>query len=428
MKTNNGKQKPQHSKVEEADDADETIKQHVESNNTVIDYVVKIWNRAKGILTNTTGYMYLSAGILITAYIFYQLGYCFIYGIYFGSVNTSIHMMDLFINQIPFEFKFVSIVGFVVFLATCFYYYPIHMFVLSKTPKTKLLWAFFSAITIATICFSYHLLLGMNPNDTAMDEVGGMLIISSATIAMMATFMKLVFVGKHIDTLVFLCYSVVFIGLMTFIGDLLKFDSAVHTVSYLSFMSLLSIAFAGVADYIIFLDTSNKKTMVFKTVLAWTPAIAFCVLLFWYATAVIRYVLISVVAIGLLIYKYKKNNKKSPAHNESAEKSVNRAEDSGWKNFQKYITTFILLFCSLIPIIIYLFIGNTLYMMGSAFGEKESLNSYSRIEYYKSFNDEQPKSIDGIIVAQNSAQYFISNRNRELVLIASPYVKISPID
>lgn len=428
MKIKDAKDRRKRNKRNQITNEDETIKSQIESKSTFICYVNKFWNNAKGLLSNNTSYMYLSAGVLITAYIFYQLGYSFIYGIYFGTENKSIHMMDLFINQIPFDFKFVSIVGIVVFLTTCFYYYPIHMFVLSKKLKTKLIWALLSLITIITICFSYDLLLGMSTDNSAMNEIAGMLILSTATIVMMATLMKFVFVGKHLDTLVFLCYSLIFIGIMSFLGELFKFDPTIQVVSYTSLISLLLIIFAGLADYIIFLNSTEKKNRIFKIILAWIPVITASGLFCWYTTTSYRYIFISGSALFILFFKLIKVKMKPSIYNTTIEKSTNESDDSGWKNLQKYITTFVLLFCSLIPIILYLFIGNTLYIMGCAFGEKESLNSYCRIEYGKTFSDNQYKNIDGVIVAQNNNQYYISTKKRELILIASPYVKISPIN
>lgn len=61
----------------------------------------------------------LSLFSAIVIYFFYNLGYAFLYGFYFGGKDDQISIFEIMINPVPFNFKSIVGVGFVLLVFVC---------------------------------------------------------------------------------------------------------------------------------------------------------------------------------------------------------------------------------------------------------------------------------------------------------------------
>lgn len=89
-------------------------KKIIDSNGKIIpikmslkDYYFKIVSFS----SNFIGKAIITGISLFIAYLFYQLGYALLYGYYFGGNEYEIAPLTIMINQIPFDFKYVTVLG-----------------------------------------------------------------------------------------------------------------------------------------------------------------------------------------------------------------------------------------------------------------------------------------------------------------------------
>lgn len=81
------------------------------SKATVKDLYLKIVEYTN----NFVGKAIITGIALFIAYVFYQLGYSFLYGYYFGGNRNEVILLDLMIHQIPFDIKYVTVLGILIF-------------------------------------------------------------------------------------------------------------------------------------------------------------------------------------------------------------------------------------------------------------------------------------------------------------------------
>ncbi|MBU3131180.1 hypothetical protein KPL40_01845 [Clostridium gasigenes] len=77
----------------------------------------------------------------IVLYFFYNLGYAFLYGYYFGGdLDDKVPLIDMFVNPIPFNFKSIVFIGILLLMYIIMTFLPLGKIVLSNKIKDKILW------------------------------------------------------------------------------------------------------------------------------------------------------------------------------------------------------------------------------------------------------------------------------------------------
>jgi len=90
--------------------------------------------------------------LLFIAYLFYQLGYAFLYGFYFGGIDNKIGPANIMVNQIPFAIEYIAILGIFIFSIILLIIYLTYELVLTFGNLKK------SVFVIFFTLFIYYLL------------------------------------------------------------------------------------------------------------------------------------------------------------------------------------------------------------------------------------------------------------------------------
>jgi hypothetical protein len=376
---------------------------------------------------------YIYAIFIIIAYLFYQLGYSFIYSYYFGGKNFSIRTMDVAINQIPFNMALVSVIGIIVFMLLILYYIPLHMCLTEEKFLKKFIWIIPNIVTIYII-FSIVLLLNGAQENKQITDILVLLgvVTSSILVALLIfkTFMSMAVVSV-IDGIVNLLSLIIEMGILVWFGYniTLKMDKLIMVNDKIIYIFIIPIVFIFVIvqDCIMTLRRHQKK--LFRNIASYVVYLPIFGMFFINKIELKNFFIIFIgplVLLGLswlvnrVWYKYKSSMAKKKQQRGISEKKDRKQGDAICKGLQFIISSFMLLFM----IMLYLFLYSLIGMIGNSFGKQIVLNSPSNITYYTINGN---NSIKGIVVEQTGNTYFISTYpERELVIINSPYIIVEP--
>jgi len=70
-----------------------------------------LYSKVVDFSSNFVGKAIFTGITLFIACIFYQLGYSFLYGYYFGGNESEIVPINIMINQIPLDIKYIAVLG-----------------------------------------------------------------------------------------------------------------------------------------------------------------------------------------------------------------------------------------------------------------------------------------------------------------------------
>ncbi|NFV11718.1 hypothetical protein FDG09_01930 [Clostridium sporogenes] len=77
----------------------------------------------------------------IILYLFYNLGYAFLYGYYFGGdLEDKVPLIDMFVNPIPFNFKSIVFMGILLLIYIIMTFLPLGKIILSDKIRDKIFW------------------------------------------------------------------------------------------------------------------------------------------------------------------------------------------------------------------------------------------------------------------------------------------------
>ncbi|MDR3594244.1 hypothetical protein [Clostridium sp.] len=354
----------------------------------------------KNIVITNNSHIYISAIFLIVGYIFYQLGYSFIYGYYFGGNSLLGKLMDVMVNQIPFDFKLiVTIGGFILLFSICFYI-SLHMYVSENKVNMKIVYLIFHLITVGALYLIIVLLTGNNNEEvnlilmyvTLLSSIILYLLLmwkiwnSSIIERFSTTIWRVTVTIINLSATILVNYKII-----NWMNSKHSLDTLINNFYYSVFILGQAIIITGLLDYIFF----NKKDIKF----------------------------IAYVRVIISIKRGKSKPVKKVENNKIEDKTNNNSTDSNKKGM--IITLLIMI---LMIVMIYLMSYAFVNSLGNSLGKTLSLNTKSKITYYNTNKDENYKSIYGIVVQQTGNTYYISSENRELIVISSPYVFIEPYD
>lgn len=420
-------------------DSVKTKLESVESNSSIAisngkeNSFKKLMDRLRSFLKINNAPMYSYAIVIIIAYFFYQLGYSFIYGFYFGSENKYISLMDIFVNKVPFDFKFLSVVGVIIFICCCCYYIPLHMYLSTTLVSEKSLWMFFHVMATSVIVYLYTIIAGFDVDSQVIKKIIGMTLLCSSVISCVLLFVKCIFSLTFSKNLfnIFKVITLAFYGIAVWwvnyiIIERYGFDLEVTLFSYTTAIAIQLLLLTGVADYLIHskLDTNDRRKPI-NLIVFWAPYI-----LLWFVTILIVPTNIKIfIVLSTIVGVYwniRKKKKKSKIYKKSSKK-INSKKDKLNKSPDGVLPAVVILLTSLVLLIPYLLLSNVAYIVGNSFGQTLTLNSSSKIQYFDIGNSSENREIHGAVVAQDGSNYYISTDERELIMISSPYVNILPI-
>ncbi|MBK1809519.1 hypothetical protein JHL18_02520 [Clostridium sp. YIM B02505] len=148
-------------------------------------------------------------------YFFYQLGYAFLYGFYFGgSDNNSIPIIDMVVNPVPFNFKSISAIGALLLLASSSYLFSLLLFIREERLKEKI----FSFIIHIFIMLMFFFGIGvfLFGFDDKIFEKGSFLLLFLTIIPLMIIWVVCLF-RASIEKPLLLMSGILYIGLLSVI-------------------------------------------------------------------------------------------------------------------------------------------------------------------------------------------------------------------
>lgn len=322
-------------------------------------------------LNNFPTYFYTV--LILIPYIFYQFGYSFIYGFYFVGHSDFIILMDAFINQVPFNFKFISLTGSIILFCLYCYLIPFYNYFSKNRMSDTIISLSFNFAIPFMIALSYTSLKGFSMD---IPTLHGMLTLLTYlnTFTWISTlffkFIKMIFYKdfKHIvkPLVIFITLTFFFLFLSNFTYNACVSESLISSI----FLFVETTLYVFIIDYILFIS-SNKN--IFDTQEEYNP------------------------------------------------KTSDLASCKGYTHILFLIMLIYLVF-------FFLLMCNILSSFGTLLGKTLPLNSSSVITCYNSHTGKSINVFTGVVVAQEENTYYISSENRELIVISSPYVTITPLN
>lgn len=402
----------------------------------IINTICKKFNKIKNIISFSNSHIYISALLVIVGYLFYQLGYSFIYGYYFGGQVSMGKLMDVMVNQIPFDFKLITIIGVCIFIFIFCFYLSLHMYMKEYKISMKLIWIFMHIITIVVLYVLIVFFMGLNSNTISKEVNATIVSVVFASSSMlfclfiMKTYINLmaesfIIASRKVSILVMNLMLIIMIDYHIILWILQSYEIKVENIGN-SFLCNVILFFqitiaSGLIDYCLFSKEDNKGIMKYfdRSVEIFPPII----LLIW--ANMIGKIFLIVFIVG--VYGSVVLSKRKKKENIENKKSSSKENDNNKEKSKKALVILILIGATII-INLYVMAYGIVNSLGNALGKTLSLNSKSKITYYNTNKDENCKSVYGIVVQQTGNTYYISSESRELIVISSPYVVIEPYD
>lgn len=390
----------------------------------------RIGGTIKSIIITNNSHIYLSAILLIIGYMFYQLGYSFIYGYYFGGNSLFGKLMDVMVNQIPFDFKLIVTIGGCTLLFTICFYTSLHMYVSENEVNIKIMYLIFHLMTIGILYLIIVLLTGNNNNEAINLILMYVTLLSSIILYLLlvwkiwnssiielfsTTIWRLTVTVLNLSVTIFVNYKII-----NWMNSKNFLNTIINNFYYSVFILGQAVIITGLLDYIFFSKKDIKcKRVYIKFMLEAVPSIILLIFL----NIVGKIIFIIYISVVITI---KQGKSKTVKKNENNSKEAKTNSNSTVSNRKGMIITFLVMISMIV--MVYLMSYAFTNSLGNALGKTLSLNTKSKITYYNTNKDENYKSVYGIVVQQTGNTYYISSDNRELIVISSPYVVIEPYD
>lgn len=361
---------------------------------------------------------------IFIAYLFYLLGYSFIYGYYFGGDEIKIlNPFDIIISQIPFDIQYISSLGVIIFIITLIIILIMYNIVFSRGIKRTIF-----IVIYAFILYSLYFLFQFIELHIAY-QLLNLLLEGSLVVLIFILFVRLVILGKNQikGFLIFLIYFILFVIME------LKIAEVYLTLAIFIFLIMLE-------EYLLKIITLLIILILLMLLTNFNLYILAIVLMFYIVTTYKKgndKVQIENIIKNEEYIVYKKNlNKIKLWFEKNILRRINFTRESQKTNKDKndiinndnkkllVICTCIMLL--IISLLSYILLFSLMSNIGNKIGREVSLNKLNNITYYMS-NSDDPVTIKGIVVKQLASIYYISTEERELKIISSSNIIISPV-
>ncbi|PXV88426.1 hypothetical protein C8E03_108153 [Lachnotalea glycerini] len=352
--------------------------------------------------SNYVGKAVLTGVFLFAAYLFYQLGYSFLYGYYFGGEEAA--PIFTLINQIPFDFKYIVIIGIGISGILSLFFIVAYMIVSDNNNLcTKIFYAIINCFMYLLITELINIIVGglnLSNYTKLLYQLFSMLYIFLGFIKCNIIFIKKLLLGTFFS----FCYLFSLIALVIFSSMI-----SIEFNSYYGAIFLFILYIAGIALIYIF---SNIKIFIASSLVV---IIVSYIIYDKYnnfnslTISAIFFVVLSLMGIQKVsnIIESRKNVKKYEKKFKKIKKNKIMIKNKTIKIM--LFPTFILCFTML-----YFLLYVAFYDFGNYFGMTSKLKCY-KINYMNS----ESKSINGLVVKQVGTTYYISEEGRKLVIITS---------
>ncbi|GKX66019.1 hypothetical protein [Inconstantimicrobium mannanitabidum] len=377
----------------------------------------KVMEKVKPIALANNVYVYISALVVAITYLFFQLGYSFTYGYYFGGKSISAgKLMDVMVKQIPFDFKLVAIIGICILIFMACFVLSSYMYVMEKRIIIKIvgiglhllmLWALYTILLLLTGT--------QDANDTEIGNSINLVIILGVVIIISCMIKKICYSLNLDSVLTRLRKTGEFIIYLIFVFSINWDNLKLNKLNYTVILFFELVVVIGVLDQCFFYK--KDRHVIIRCILSFFE-IAPIIGLFLYVNIMEKIIFISVLIVYITAIKIEKLiNKKNSSNSSQREKNKNKV----------LLVIIMLAMCSMI-LVLYLVAYSAMNFMGNGLGKTLHLNTESKITYYNIDNKQNCKVVYGVVVQQSGNTYYISSEDRELITITSPYVVIEPYD
>lgn len=126
--------------------------------SSIFYYVLEKSKDSEGKINNLGKTLLGILGSLILMF-FFMIGYSFLYGIYFGNSNKKISILDIGLNIVPIDAKFVISIGILILILTCIFIIPIKYLFFKKSLFIKItnIWGVIFCAYVSIWTFKYLL-------------------------------------------------------------------------------------------------------------------------------------------------------------------------------------------------------------------------------------------------------------------------------
>lgn len=417
----------------------------------MLDVINKKFNKIKRIISFNNSHIYISALLVIIGYLFYQLGYSFLYAYYFGGQVSMDKLMDVMVNQIPFDFKLVAIIGaYILTFIVCFCM-SLFMYIEADEIESKLLWVLMHILTISALYLIITILVGAKPitsSEEANITIFGVILASSVLAFILFARKSIsILIRESISTKSIIMAVKKFIvitmnWILVFWGD----DKAVRLIDAkislgnniiynFLFAVILFIEVIIVGEFLDYSIFNEKEKIGIKRHLVTSVEVVPSIILFIWCTIIGKVILIILIITSLFIENRKKDIMEKSKNDSSKDsrdddfkgnKGDKREEIKKNNKKNKWVVSIPFLIVGTAIFCFYLIAYGIVYDLGNSLGGTLKLNTKSKITYYNTDKDNSYKSLNGIVVQQYGNTYYISTEDRNLVVITSPYVMIEP--
>lgn len=364
---------------------------------------------------------------LFVAYQFYQLGYAFLYGYYFGGSEDNIVPLTIMINQVPFDIKYITALGFFVFAIILLIVMLSYMYIIKEgNLLQKIIILLLTAVTFILL----NSLLSLTFNnlshiDTNFELYKNMFYLFFFIYSVLSCLSHLFSLNDNstIRCVILFFVNILIIILNVIIVNQLKvynlfFWSSIIVGSYI-FNSITMLMVNKIINILKHMFNIIKR-MYLK--LIW-PINIFIIITFTSSSMIfVKHFWIIIISGGFLVLsniivwfirKRRTINTKNVLNNTYR---LDNRRAKFWKNISAlYIS--VLIICFLIG---YMLLYSVFYNLGNQMGRVSSNLVYSKIDI-----SNQKFSCLGMVVKQRNNTYYISDSNRKLVIITSNQVLIT---
>nr|WP_314463356.1 hypothetical protein [uncultured Clostridium sp.] len=367
---------------------------------------------------------------LFIAYQFYQLGYAFLYGYYFGGSENNIVPLTIMINQIPFDIKYVTALGFLIFAVILLILILSYKYIETKKDiKQKAIILIFTVIIYALICSLLSLTIDnihMNDSNHEIYKSVFYLFFAIYTTLNCINFFNYNYVNNILKSLILLFANTIFVAFnYVLVSDLINDNIFIWIFIILGSYAINSLLMYTINKiFNIFISILIKLKSFYIKYIWQTNVFLFITSFFIIKLFKINkwFIVISGIFLFLICFitwtvmKVKKIQTTKNNYKENKTCKTYQKSAKGEKTI--LISAFSVII--IIFLIVYVFMYSIFYNLGNYMGKVSNKFVYAKINIFN-----QNFDCSGIVIKQKNNTYYISDKNRNLIIITSNQVMIT---
>jgi len=358
--------------------------------------------------------------VLLLGFGLYTLAYVFFYGFYFGKKSENvISILQVVINPVPFNFKSLTMLGLFLVIVCTVFIIILQKITESLTKKSGFIIVDLLVLIILDICAQAAItLVFIGKSNLDLKYFGIWVFIN-----LLIIYFALAASGKLIE----IAYGLMVGLLILFITFLVTFTFKLEIRSEL-YLIIFGIGWFLIAILIVYFNIKKWIINCFIYVVICLLSVEIMAenkLDSFYILPAAIIIMIVQIVINILINKhlYYQHSINEHNFNKKLKTEYNKSENLVVVIFQRY--KFILVPISISGIILCTYI--LIFTLGSDLSKNIMITSYDTISYKSIEKNNETVPMKGIVVAHTDNIFYISNKDRELIMIKkNSDVEISP--